>query len=159
MRQDQSFPAHLKSKKCDTFESLWGDFSENWSKISPQTSKVRIVPKNTPSAHLVQQSKINLKTKLKRVHLIPTSTESLPTESFFLCEVENLVEKNLILEQSKEEMQDELVLLQESLDVQESLGLENEEYQEELMLQVEEREQQLFETQEELEGNVFFSFG
>ena len=38
MREDQSFPAHLKSNKCDTVESLWGDFSENWSKISPQTA-------------------------------------------------------------------------------------------------------------------------
>ena len=46
MRQDQSFPAQLKSKKCDTFESLWGDFSENWSKIGPQTAGVRIVPEN-----------------------------------------------------------------------------------------------------------------
>ena len=44
MRQDQSFPAQLKSKKCDTFESLWGDFSENWSKMCPQTAGVRIVP-------------------------------------------------------------------------------------------------------------------
>ena len=43
MRQDQSFPAHLKLELCDTFESLWGDFFENWSKIGPQTAGVRIV--------------------------------------------------------------------------------------------------------------------
>ena len=43
MRQDQSFPVQLKSKQCDTFESLWGDFPENSSKIGPQTAGVRIV--------------------------------------------------------------------------------------------------------------------
>ena len=36
--QDQSFPAHFESKKRDTFESLWGDFSENRSEIRPQTA-------------------------------------------------------------------------------------------------------------------------
>ena len=46
MRQDQSFPAHHKSKKCGSFESLWGGFSENWSKIGPQTAGVRIVHQN-----------------------------------------------------------------------------------------------------------------
>ena len=44
MRQDQSFPAHLESKKYETFVSLWDDFSENLSKIGPQTAGVRIVP-------------------------------------------------------------------------------------------------------------------
>ncbi len=44
MREDQSFPAQVKSKQSDTFESLWGEFSENWSKIGPQTAGARIVP-------------------------------------------------------------------------------------------------------------------
>ena len=48
MREDQSFPAHLKPKKCDTFESLWGDFSANWSKIGPQTAGVWIVLQSAP---------------------------------------------------------------------------------------------------------------
>ena len=43
MRQDQNFPAHLKSEKCDTFESLWGEFFEKSSKIGPQIAVVRIV--------------------------------------------------------------------------------------------------------------------
>ena len=42
MREDQSFPAQLKWKKYDTLESLWGDFSDKWSKIGPQTAGVRI---------------------------------------------------------------------------------------------------------------------
>ena len=43
MRQNQRFPAQLKSKRCDTFESLWGDFSENLSKMCPQTAGVQSV--------------------------------------------------------------------------------------------------------------------
>ena len=55
MRQDQSFPAHLESKKCDTFEGLWGDFSENWSKIGAQTAEVRIVLERRKEAKKTQR--------------------------------------------------------------------------------------------------------
>ena len=54
MREDQSFPAHFESKKCDIFGSLWGDFSENWSKMCPQTAGDRIAPQVSQSLRLIR---------------------------------------------------------------------------------------------------------